>query len=437
MRDEHAHALGYPTSPPPVRPGPDRWNGDATAGRLRHEGLDLTLEWEGVVRFTLAGIRDGREGIRGELTVWHADRRLVWGAWTLASLQIREAFTKKLRSLVSGPPWDVLLEEAAYAFTQAAREGEPLVTLTGKATAPPVALVPRLLYAGEPTLLYADGDTGKSLFALALAVAVASGTSLPAGLTPGHAVPVLYLDWETSAATVERRQSLLAAGLGIPAPPVLYRRMTQPLVDVAGALAADCARRAVGLVVVDSQVFALAMGDGAAFHEPTTRFYAALRLFAPAAALVLNHVTNADARTGTAPRPFGGAFAFNAPRLVWEAKRDKDVEDATALAFACRKANNFARRPDPFGLRFEEGPDRITVRTWDLREATPSTTASASIPYRIRLALGAGALTVAALAERLDHQEDTVRRTVQRLRERGTVISITGSKPTLWALASR
>ena len=98
--------------------------------------------------------------------------------------------------------------------------------------------------------------------------------------------------------------------------------MVRPLVDDAGTLAAEFARRGIGLVVVDSKMFAVAGGDGAAFHEPITAFYSALRLFSPAASLVLSHVTNADARSGAPARPFGGAFAFNSPRLIWEAKRD-------------------------------------------------------------------------------------------------------------------
>ena len=110
-----------------------------------------------------------------------------------------------------------------------------------------------------------------------------------------------------------------AAGLGIDPPRVLYKRMIRPLVDEAGALAVEFARRDVGLVIVDSQMFAVAGGEGAAFHEPITAFFGALRLFSPAASLVLNHVTNADARGGAPGRPFGGAFAFNGPRLILEA----------------------------------------------------------------------------------------------------------------------
>src|SRR4029450_12321978 len=132
---------------------------------------------------------------------------------------------------------------------------------------------------------------------------------------------------------------------------------------------------------------AVAGADGAAFHEPITAFYNALRLFAPAASLVLNHVTNADARTGGPARPFGGAFAFNGPRLIWEAKRDLDITDATAIAFTCRKANNLPPNPDPFGPPSQPGEGVIPVPPFDLTDAAPHTVAGASLPYRLRLAL--------------------------------------------------
>jgi hypothetical protein len=316
-------------------------------------------------------------------------------------------------------PWGDYLEEAAWRLTQAAREGEPIVTLTGTVTSPTRDLLPRFLYEGEPTLLFADGDTGKSLVALTLAVAVHSGSALPFGLKPARAVPAAYLDWETSRDTIEARLGLIAAGLGIDPPPILYKRMTRPLVDEAAALAAEFARRGIGFVVIDSKMFAVAGGDGAAFHEPITAFYNALRLFAPAAVLVLNHITNADARTGGPARPFGGAFAFNGPRLIWKATRDRDVTDATAIAFTCEKANNLPRKPDPFGLRFVPGASAITVYPFDLTDATPETLAAAPLPYRVRTALGAGPQTLAGLAQTLDAKPESVRKALQRLRESG------------------
>jgi hypothetical protein len=188
-------------------------------------------------------------------------------------------------------------------------------------------------------------------------------------------------------------------------------------------------------VIIDSKMFAVAGGDGAAFHEPITAFYNALRLFAPAASLVLNHITGADAGNGGPARPFGGAFAFNGPRLIWEAKRDQDVTDATAIAFTCRKANNLPRKPEPFGLRFVPGVESISVYPFDLREASPDVVAGANFTYRLRLALAQGSATVAALAKGLKAKPAVVRATLHNLKKKGLAAPVPDTNPQEWRLA--
>jgi hypothetical protein len=415
--DLEALAASAPPFTPAAGTAPEATDGGEP--ELQREGLDLALVWSNGVRFALTAIRDGRDGVRGELTVTQGAQRLSWGSSSLSSTQGREALRKKLEATAPGPPWGAYLEEASWRLTQAARQGEPMVVLTGTVTSPTRELLSRLLYEGEPTVIYGDGDTGKSLVAVTIAAVVHSGASLPFGLRPVRPMPAAYLDWETSRDQLEERLALVAAGLGIDVPGILYKRMTRPLVDEAQALAADFARRRIGLVVIDSKMFAVACGDGAAFHEPITAFYNALRLFAPAASLVLNHITASDARGGGPARPFGGAFAFNGPRLIWEAKRDPEVTDATAIAFTCRKANNLPRKPEPFGLRFVPGNGTITVYPFDLTEAAPQVVAGASITYRLRLALASGVGAPDALAEALGQKPETIKRLLRRLRDKG------------------
>ena len=156
---------------------------------LQRLGLDLAVSWLNGVRFTLTAIRDGRDGVRGELTVTQGDRRLSWGVLALSSTQAREGLRKKLEAAAPGVPWGDYLEETAWCLTQAAREGEPLAPLTGHVGSPTRELVPHLLYEGEPTLVFADGDTGKSMLATAVSTAVYAGVALPCGLRPVRAVP--------------------------------------------------------------------------------------------------------------------------------------------------------------------------------------------------------------------------------------------------------
>jgi len=400
-------------SPRPVVPAPafNAFGGHEYVAAWAHEDVMMRL----------SAVRESRGCVHAEVAVIYDGRQLQLDRIDLVGTGSREALVRKLDQTTREVPWRPMLEEACRLTIAAARRGEPLVPLTGIVTSPTRELMPGLLYEGEPSLLYADGDTGKSLVALTIGVAVCAGVALPFGLKPARAMPVMYLDYEASQSTMDERHGKIAAGLGIDPPPILYKHMNRPLVDEAPTLAAEIARRRVGLVVIDSKMFAVASGEGAMYHEPIVAFYNALRSFAPAATLVLNHVTNESAKNGTPARPFGGAYAFNGPRLAWEAKRDRDVDDATAIVFTCKKANNLARKPDPFGLLFRPGDGTITVYPFSLNEAAPQTVVGASITYRLRLALAAGPTTPATLAEQLDQDEATVKRLLRRLRQDGVV----------------
>ena len=395
--------------------------GEPTCARVAD---DFVFAWPGCdVQIDVTAVKEHRDGITAELAVSLGGVELHWGRLALASTSAKVALAKRLAQQHRALPWGTLVERVCRATARAVRAGEPFVTLTGAAGRPTRELLPRVLYAGEPTLIIGDGDTGKSLTAKAIAVAMQSGAALPFGLAPAQAVGVAYFDWETTLDTVDERVGLLSAGLGIAVPPILYQRMARPLQEAVRVLAAECARRGIGLVIIDSMMFACAGGDGAAFHEPITGFYAACRLFAPAAVLVLSHITGADARTHGPARPYGGAFAFNGPRLIWEAKRDRTVPDATAIAFTCIKANNLPRTPEPFGLRFVPGPGTITISPFDLVTAPAQVIAGASLSYHVRLALGRGVEDPEAIVEGLREigksaTVDTIKRLLRLERQR-------------------
>ena len=393
----------------------------------RH-GSEYVMTWsEPPVTMTLGRIHDGSRGVHAEISIAHAGTALHFGELNLLSTSARETLVKRLAADLDVVPWRVMLERACRETVHAVREGEPMVTLTGTSAGPPRELLPRLLYEGEATTIFGDGATGKSLAAMAIAVAMQSGVALPFGFRPARPTRVLYLDWERSRNTAEYRMALLAAGLGVDPPGITYKAMHGPLAAEADTLAAECSRRDFGVVIVDSLIFALPGGENG-FHEPVTACYNALRRLAPAAALVLDHVTGAEARADGAARPYGGVFAYNGPSVVWHAKRDREIADATAIAFTCTKANILPRVPEPFGLRFDPRDGAIGVQAFDLTKAAPQTTASANLAYRIRLAVaGEGEMTSAELAAHLTVAEASVARVARGLVTDGLLAKAEGT----------
>jgi hypothetical protein len=311
------------------------------------------------------------------------------------------------------------------------------VILTGARSTGRKEIIPGLVVENDTTSIYGHGNSTKSLTALLVGCVVHPGeriARLPSPLRPTRQTPVAYLDWETDAETVNDRLGRLAAGLGIEPPPILYRRMTRPLVEVATGLAADFRRRGIGLVVIDSMMYALGGGDdrNGGMVDQVIKFFNACRLFAPAARLVLNHITAQEAagKVGTA-RPFGGAFAHNGPRLTWRATRDQNSTDA-AITFVCTKGNNLDRVPEPFGLQYSPGDGgAILVEALRLSDVAPETIEGASTPTRIQIALREmEPQTEDALVVVTGAKKPTVNRNLTRLTREGKLIRSDDEKPT-------
>ncbi len=391
--------------------------------RLVREGLDLVLTLAGDVRMALTAIRVTKRGVEGELTIRQAERTVHWGALNLASGTARDALVRRLREAAPGVPWREHLEEACTRLTAAAREGEPITALTGDAPLATPDLVAPLVLEGQTTTVFADGDSGKSLLAVAIAVAMTTGRALPGGIRPRRPGPVMVLDWETDRGQWDGRLAGLCAGLGLDVPEdaIHYRSMTAALTDDVTMLAAEATRRHVGLVIVDS--LAPACGPEPDGADAVVRTLNALRLFAPAARLVLAHVSKHDADRREGARPFGSVFVWNLSRSVWEIRRDPEpAEPGLTMALHHRKCN-VGPRHAPLGLRFVFGPDTITPYPIDLA-AAPQLTRGVSLAWRIRTTLAGGRMTVAALAETLEAEPETVARTLRRLRHEGKVVDL-------------
>jgi hypothetical protein len=266
--------------------------------------------------------------------------------------------------------------------------------------------------------LYGDGDSGKSLLAGAMAVALTTGQALPGGIRARRQAPVMVCDWETDRAAWDGRIGGLCAGLGIDMPvDIHYREMTGALTDDITILAAEVARLHVGLVIIDS--LAPACGPEPEGTDAVVRTLNALRAFAPSTRLVLAHVSKADLERREGARPFGSIFTWNLSRSLWEIRRDQEsAEPGLTMALTHRKCN-MGERHAPVGLRFVFGADTITPYPVDLR-ARPQLAPSTSLTWRIKVTLASGRMTSSTIAEVLGADEGTVSRTLRRLRKEKT-----------------
>ncbi len=436
-----------------IEPEPIQLRGGDEAGaetavepRVTLTAEDGSFVWPDGAGVTLSRVTESKRGIQAEAAVaWHG-RVIADGTLNLMASRSRDGLAQKAKRSARDVPWEERLDLACRQMVARLREGEPVVTLVARPRAAEQYLVRHSLAAGETTVTFGPGGSGKSLYALLLELAVTTGCALPCILRAMRTCPVLVLDWESSQAAHEARLYELCRGLGITPPQTIhYRRMSSPLADSIRVIRADVARLGVGLVRVDS--LALAAGREPEGADASTHTMNALRTLGDH---VTKHVIAHVAKTGIdAPgvgHVYGSVFNENIPRNVFELRRATDSGDDNRLVFAVyhNKANETRRHP-PFSLQFSLSPDQtppeeriITVASAELSES-PDLLGRTPLHVQITSALKNGAKTIPALAVELDAKEGSVKQAVHRMRDRGVVVQLPADKgkPNLWGLAQR
>lgn len=333
------------------------------------EQVDCVME-----RF--AELRGG--GLRCELTVTTSRPPsaglLFQGFFNLLSSNAR--LVRKLELREPQLDWDGLLTQAAAIALRRYRQGSPLVDLaSAPASRGSRYLLAPLVALDGATVWAADGGTGKSVLALAVALSVASGHPL-LGAAPSQIGPVLYLDWEADADTHRERLWALWRAIDRDAPPpgeaIHYISQTASLHELAPVLRRRVAESGAVLVVVDS--LGLARGGAPEDAEATIRTFRALRsLGVPV--LAIDHISKAQ-REGLVKRKtaIGSVYTRNSARLVWVLEAgQREGADTSVVAFTVDKFN-FGRLPHRRGFRlhFETETETESEATPDLEESQPT-----------------------------------------------------------------
>lgn len=289
-----------------------------------HEGRDGDLSAE-------AEITSRRTG--GTQLLHHAKLNLI-------STRSRTDIVKALLLRIPDIDWGGIMEMACHEAIKHWREGDPVIDLR---EVPPMAgsrflLNPYVEYGG-PTILFADGGSGKSLFALACGLSIASGRNI-LGETPASAQPVLYLDWESDPEThADRRRALcVGAGLDDMDGAIFYRRQTSSLAESASHIRREIASRGIGFAVIDS--LGAARGGEPESADSTIRLFNAARTLG-VPWMGVDHVTKNGGDMQA--KPFGSVFTHNLARLTWSLEKVEEGGDGTmTISLSNRKANNGA-----------------------------------------------------------------------------------------------
>lgn len=420
--------------------------------QVRSDGRSIRVDHPCGISVQCTRIHDDpRAGISAEVEVWTvpplAHSRL-WGPVRVvltAPRDIRDLVDdcRRLTPQGSDIGWEDIIVPGVQAALEEWRAGKEPLDLTLVPPEQPLWVVESFCARGETTLLAADGQSGKSLIAMGLAVSVCTGTPVVSErLYPVERGRVLYVDWETHPGVQADRLHKVCKGAGISPGDLrgmlFYQEEHRAVAERAEDIARWCEKKDIALVIVDSALFA-AHGETER-SEAAITFCNAMNSIGAPARLALSHVAKGERAKASGRQAYGSVMFFNGVRNEWQMRSASEPgAGEIRLAFEHTKANNVGRQA-PFGVRAIFEPGSVRFEELDLA-SDPDLGQVAPLPERIIALLDYSAtpLTVAEIANELDCAENIVRTTVNRMQKSGRVVRHTATRggASLWGLEGR
>lgn len=275
----------------------------------------------------------------------------------LSSTRTRSEWVRALTERGVEVDWYAAIEQACTLAIRHWREGSPFIDLSLVEPSEDDAYLLRpYIVEGAASGIFADGGTGKSLWALAAALSVATGQPV-IGPTPSRVCPVLYLDWEWDEDAHAERLQALCRGVGIETPTpglIWYRREQASINETAPSIRRFIIEQRIGLVIIDSLGFA--RGGEPESAELTIKTFTSFRTFG-VPVLFVDHVSK---HATDKQHSFGSVYTRNSARLMWRMDAD-DQEGATKrIGLINTKWNRRYQKPRGLMLITESDPaDRL------------------------------------------------------------------------------
>ena len=260
-----------------------------------------------------------------------------------------KALAQTLSEMASSVHWDEALAEGVQRAIEVYRTGEQEQALRTDSLelGHPFLLEPFIASSGV-SVFYGEGGTGKSLVALALAVAVAADFPI-FGHYPRESGAVLYFDYEDDSSVHEERLAAIIRSTGVTLKhPIYHRSLVAKVSQSQASMRRSIAERGAVLAILDS--IGMGRGGNANTAEDTVRMFRALRsLDVPT--LAIDHVNKEDKRSGEVISPYGSVYTINSARMLWGAVAAPGLTTATKkfLNLTNTKANRVALH-EPIGM---------------------------------------------------------------------------------------
>ena len=393
-----------------------------------------TFYWaEPDIRVELSKI--DRRGSRAyaKMRVWTGKRGMIY----MASVSLYDQRSRKeiIDYLMQQHPladWNSILHQ--IAATVDSHSEKPGVTIDLARHVPkndsPYLIFP-LVRQNQSTVLYANGGSGKSTFALAVAATGATQKSFIPGIsnTAGRPIKTLYLDWEAGDDDVASMLKELSRGAQqkIPDNHIHYQSMSGAFIDHCDELVEIIVDNGIELIIVDSLV-ASAGGD-VNDAEAARLFHNSVRSL-NVASIAITHTNKSDTL-------FGSQFFWNLSRQVFRLTSISEPETNPVLGLYHEKSNRSKLiAPVAYDVEFSGSTeaDNASIRyvVKDI-QSVPELAKGTGLRERLIGLLRNGSMTVEQLAERTGADQTQILATMERMS--GT-FSRAGGTSNAWTLSS-
>jgi hypothetical protein len=327
--------------------------------------------------------------------------------------------------------WNSILHHIAAIVDSHSEKPGVIVDL---ATHTPESDSPYLIYPlvrqKQSTVIYADGGSGKSTFALAIAATGATQATFVPGVsnTAQRPIKTLYLDWEADEDDVSKMLKELSRGaqIKIPGDHIHYQSMSGAFIDHVDDLVETIVQNDIELIIVDSLV-ASAGGD-VTDAEAARFFHNAVRSL-NVASIGITHTNKSDTL-------YGSRFFWNLARQVFRLTSISEPESNPILGLYHEKSNR-SKLIAPVAYDVEYGnaeSDNAFIKylAQDI-QTVPELAKGTGLRDQIIGLLRNGSMTVEQLAVRTGAPDNVILATVERMTN--TFMRVGGTS-NAWALIS-
>ena len=329
----------------------------------------------------------------------------------LISIQSKTKFVNEMKRLIPPIEWKDVVENITEETLSRYREGNEVMKIGSiqDEGMPSYQAFP-IIRSDGVNILFGQGAQGKSYISTFICMLVQSGMD-HAGIVTEQG-NVLYLDWEDSWQSVNRRVMALKKGNNDTLHDIDHVDMSGTTIDTEmSSIIRMVEDRDISLVVIDS--FGMAVGGNQNEGDYVKGVMSSLNEL-KASVLVIDHVSKENGDT-----PIGSNYKQTSARNVWKIDKSQNLgANIVEVGLYHTKANN-SKLFAPVGLRLEfindmyDQTDRVLISPIDV-ENSDALADQLPVAKKIEKALTEAPMTVEQLITYTGSSINTVRTTLSR-----------------------